>query len=133
VRLQVRDRHTTGDYDALRVIPKGGKPDVLVIHPETAQRSHAYLTADWYGQDRDGMLVRRLNESHSGQDGRRALRQERVEWVVRTYTQGIQGFTSRLDRRHQVAHYAASIGSWEDYDRGRRQDHGGQRTLEQNH
>jgi predicted acylesterase/phospholipase RssA len=46
---------------------------------------------------------------------------------------GIQGFTSRLDRRHQVAHYAASIGSWEDHETGRRHDHGGQRTLEQSH
>jgi hypothetical protein len=79
VRLKVRDLHTTGGYDALRVIRKGGKHDVLVIHPETAQRLRAYLAAASHGQDRDGPLVRRLNGSRSGQDWRRPLRPERVE------------------------------------------------------
>jgi integrase/recombinase XerD len=84
VRLKVRDLHTTGGYDALRVIRKRGKHDVLVIHPETAQRLRAYLAAAGHGQDRDGPLLRRLTRSGSAQDQRRPLRPERVEWVVRT-------------------------------------------------
>jgi integrase len=75
---------------------------------------------DWYGQDRDGMLVRRLNESHSGQDGRRALRQERVEWVVRTYTQQIglgHGHSSRAMRTTFITTALANGTKLEDVQR----------------
>jgi integrase/recombinase XerD len=89
MRLKVRDLHTTGGYDALRVIHKRGKRDVLIIHPETAERLRTYLATAVHGQDRDGPLFRRLTRSGSEQDMRRPLSPERVEWVMRTYTQQI--------------------------------------------
>jgi site-specific recombinase XerC len=72
VRLKVRDLHTTAGYDALRVIPKRGKHDVLIIHPETAQRLRAYLAAAGHGEDRDGPLLRRLTQGGSEEDPRDA-------------------------------------------------------------
>jgi integrase/recombinase XerD len=101
MRLKVRDLHTTGGYAALRVIRKRGKHDVIVIHPETAQRLRAYLAVAGHGQDRDGPLFRRLTRGGSEQDRRRPLRPERVEWVVRTYTQQIglgRGYSSHSMR-----------------------------------
>jgi integrase/recombinase XerD len=120
VRLKVRDLHTTGGYDALRVIRKRGKHDVLVIHPETAQRLRAYLAAAGHGQDRDSPLLRRLTRSGSGQDLRRPLRPERVEWVVRTYTQQIglgPGYSSHAMRTTFITTALANGAKLEDVQR----------------
>jgi integrase/recombinase XerD len=38
MHLTVRDLPTTGGYDAVQVIRKRGTRDVIVMHPETAQR-----------------------------------------------------------------------------------------------
>jgi integrase/recombinase XerD len=116
MRLKVRDLHTTGGYDALRVIRKHGKRDVIVIHPETAQRLRAYLAAAGHGQDRDP-LFRRLARSGSEQDQRRPLRPERVEWVVRTYTQQIdlgRGYSSHAMRTTFITTALANGATLED-------------------
>jgi len=49
VRLKMRDLHTTGGDDALRVTRKRGICDVIVIPAETAQRLRAYLAAAGHG------------------------------------------------------------------------------------
>ena len=120
MRLKVRDLHTTGGYDALRVVRKRGKRDVLVIHPETAQRLRAYLAAAGHGQDWDGPLFRRLTRSGSEQDMRRPLRPERVEWVVRTYTQQIglgHGYSSHAMRTTFITTALANGAKLEDVQR----------------
>jgi hypothetical protein len=70
-------------------------------HLREVQRLRAYLAAAGHGQHRDGPLFRRLNWSGSEQDRRRPLRPERVEWVVRKYTQQIglgHGYSSHSMR-----------------------------------
>jgi integrase/recombinase XerD len=120
VRLKVRDLHTTGGYDALPVIRKRRKRDLLVIHPETAQRLRAYLAAAGHGQDRDGPLLRRLTRRESEQDLRRPLRPERVEWVVRTYSQQIglgPGYSSHAMRTTFITTALANGAKLEDVQR----------------
>jgi hypothetical protein len=43
-------------YTALRMTRKGGKRDVLAIHPKTAQSTPAYLEAAGHASERDGPL-----------------------------------------------------------------------------
>jgi hypothetical protein len=73
-------------YDVLRMTRKGGKRDVLVIHPETVQRIHTYCDAAGHGADLDGPLFRPLNPNGKGQSVRRHLDFHRVVPRRRTGT-----------------------------------------------
>jgi site-specific recombinase XerD len=85
VRLKVRDLLTTRGRDALRIIRKGGKRDLIAIHPETAQRLRAYLEAAGHAQDRAGPLFRPMRAGRAPQPIRRPLGPEGVDYVVEKY------------------------------------------------
>jgi integrase/recombinase XerD len=61
VRLKVRDLHTTGGCDALRVTRKRGIRAIVAIQPETAHRLRAYLEAAGHAEDREGPLFRPMS------------------------------------------------------------------------
>jgi integrase/recombinase XerD len=85
VRLKVRDLLTTQGCEALRVIRKGGKRDIIAIHPETAQRLRAYLEAAGHAHDRAGPLFRPMRAGRHPQPMRRQLGPEGVDYVVEKY------------------------------------------------
>jgi integrase/recombinase XerD len=85
VRLKVRDLHTTGGCDALRVTRKRGIRAIVAIHPETAQRLRAYLAAAGHADDREGPLFRPLHSGRFRQPLRRPLGPVRIDKIVQTY------------------------------------------------
>ncbi len=85
IRLKVRDLLTTHGCDALRIIRKGGKRDIIAIHPETAQRLRAYLQAAGHAHDRDGPLFRPMSLGREPHPIRRQLGPDSVDSVVEKY------------------------------------------------
>jgi integrase/recombinase XerD len=85
IRLKVRDLLTTRGCEALRVIRKGGKRDIIAIHPETAQRLRAYLEAAGHAHDRAGPLFRPMSAGRHPQPLRRQLCPDGVDYVVAKY------------------------------------------------
>lgn len=85
VRLKVRDLQTNRGYDALRMTRKGGKRDLIAIHPETAHRIRSYLDAPGHGKDLEGPLVRSLHPNGQAQSVRRHLDSQRIDWILHKY------------------------------------------------
>jgi integrase/recombinase XerD len=85
VRLNVRDLLTTRGCEALHVIRKGGKRDIIAIHPETAQRLRAYLKAAGHADDRAGPLFRPMSIGRDPHPIRRQLAPDGVDYVVEKY------------------------------------------------
>jgi integrase/recombinase XerD len=85
IRLRVRDLLTTRGCDALRIIRKGGKRDLMAIHPETAQSLRANLEAAGHVDERDGPLFRPMSAGRAPQPIRRQLCPDGVDSVVEKY------------------------------------------------
>jgi integrase len=82
IRLKVRDLPTTYVCEALRIIRKAGKRDILTIHPETAQRLRAYLEAAGHADDRAGSLFRPMRAGRDPQPIRRPLGPDGADYAV---------------------------------------------------
>jgi integrase/recombinase XerD len=85
IRLKVRDLQTTRSCDALRIIRKGGKRDIMAVHPETAQRLRAYLEAAGHANDREGTLFGPVSAGRAPQPIRRQLCPDGVDDTVEKY------------------------------------------------
>ena len=58
--LTVGYLHRNRGFDVLRLTRKGGRRDVLAIHPQAAQRIRAYLERAGHGDNHAGVLFRPL-------------------------------------------------------------------------
>jgi integrase/recombinase XerD len=112
VRLKVRDLLTNRGADALRLTRKGGKRDLLAIHPDTAQRLRAYLDASGHGADRDGPLVRPLHPNGTAPSVRRHLEAQRIDRILHTYVRQL-GFGAWLFGPFHAGHlHHDGVGEW---------------------
>jgi integrase/recombinase XerD len=87
--LAVEDLHENRGFDSLRIIRKGGRRDGLAIHPNTAQRTRAYLDAAGHADDLDGPMFHPLSHNRKGQEGRRHMAPDAIDRVLRKYAQKI--------------------------------------------
>jgi integrase/recombinase XerD len=87
--LRVGDLHQNREYDSLRVVRKGGRRDVLAIHPQTAQRIRAYLALAGHGEDLDGPLFRPLSRNRKMQESRRPMHPDAIDRVLRKHATAI--------------------------------------------
>jgi len=85
IRFNVRDLLSRRACEALRIIRKGGKRDIIASHSEAAQRLRANLEAPGHADDRAGPLFRPMRTGRVPHPIRRQLCPDGVDYVVEKY------------------------------------------------
>jgi integrase/recombinase XerD len=86
--LSVEDLHQNRGFDSLRIVRKGGRRDVLAIHPNVAQRIRAYLDAAAHAFF-DGPMFRPLSHNRKGQECRRYMDPDAIDRILRRHAAAI--------------------------------------------
>jgi site-specific recombinase XerD len=118
--LRVRDFHTNAGYRSLHFIRKGGEDLSLAIHPQTAQRIEAYLSAAGHGDDLDGPLFRPTRRASGDPSPRRHLHPEAIDRVLRKHAAlaGLdRGYTAHSMRATFITTALGNGASLEDVQR----------------
>ena len=85
IRLKVRGLLNTRGCNALRMTRKGGKQNIIAIHPESGQRIHAHLQVAGRADDRHGLFFHAMSGGRDPQPIRRQLYPDHIDWVLQKH------------------------------------------------
>jgi site-specific recombinase XerD len=87
--LNVGDLHQNRDFDALRVIRKGGRREALAINPQAAQRIRAYLEIAGHSDQCNAPLFRPVRGNAKPLDAAGRMDPDAIDRMVRKYAAAI--------------------------------------------